>query len=392
MNQPAARTAMVLSGGGDYGAFGVGVLKTLFAGRSPATDYSPLSPEIFTGTSVGAFNASLMAAQKCSCLDAAMHLEDVWLNRVAERAGECGNAIFRIRGNLSDLADTGCLRDPLALAARFAGDTVVLGTYALARTANFLASSNEPLEDRIMALVNIGSFVDSAPYESLLRDVIDEADIRQSSRALRVIATNWVAGKARHFSNSDFHDGRGIRAVVASTAIPGVFPPVRIDHEIYVDGGVVENTPLSAAIGAGGENLHVIYLDPKPGVTRLRGEPNTIDTMLRVYYIMLATKISEDIESARWINAGLDAVSNFREDQEVSDAALRNFTRVAGTLLQEGKRRTYKRLVIHRYFPEAALGGNLGMLDFGIDAIADMIAEGERAALLHDCKHNGCVL
>jgi len=383
---------MVLSGGGAYGAFGVGVLKTLFAGRSPATDYSPIAPEIFTGTSVGAFNASLMTAQPCGCLDAAMQLEDIWLNRVAERLGECGNAIFRIRGNVSDLFDTGCLRHPLTLATRFADDSIALGGYALARTANFLASSNEPLEDRIMALVNIGNFVDSTPYESLLRALIDEAQIRQSSRVLRVIATNWVRGKAQHFSNSDFHDGRGIRAVVASTAIPGVFPPVRIDHEIYVDGGVVENTPLSAAIEAGGENLHVIYLDPRPGVTRLRGEPNTIDTMLRVYYIMLATKISEDIESARWINAGLDALRNFREDQEVPDAALRNFTRVAGTLLKEGKKRIYKRLVIHRYFPETALGGNLGMLDFSIDAIANMIAEGERVALLHDCKHNGCVL
>jgi predicted acylesterase/phospholipase RssA len=391
MNQPAARTAMVLSGGGAYGAFGVGVLKTLFAGRSPATNYLPLTAEIFTGTSVGAFNASLMVAQSCSCLDAALRVENIWLTQVAERAGECGNSIFRIRGNPADLVDTGCLRDPVTFAARFANDTVALSAYALARTANFLASSGDPLEDRVMALINIGSLVDSSPYEALLQTAINEEEIRQSSRILRVTATNWLAGKPRYFSNSDFQDGRGIRAVVASTAIPGVFPPVRIDREAYVDGGVVENTPLSSAIEAGGTNLHVIYLDPKPAVIRLRGEPNTIDTMLRVYYIMLATKISEDIESARWINAGLDAITTYQDNQTVSDTALRDFTRIAGNLLQT-ERRMYKRLVIHRYFPEAALGGSLGMLDFGIDAVARMITEGERAALLHNCAESKCVV
>jgi len=36
------QTALVLSGGGAYGAFSVGVMKVLFAGRSPANSYQPL--------------------------------------------------------------------------------------------------------------------------------------------------------------------------------------------------------------------------------------------------------------------------------------------------------------------------------------------------------------
>jgi predicted acylesterase/phospholipase RssA len=390
MTQPAARTAMVLSGGGAYGAFGVGVLKALFAGRSPATDYVPFNADIFTGTSVGAFNAALMAAQPCSCLDAVLNLENVWLTRVAETSGECGNGIFRIRGNPADLVDADCLRHPVTLAGRFLDDSVVLGAYALSRTANFLASSSEPLEDRVMGLINIGSFVDTSPYEALLHDVINEAAIRESSRVLRITATDWVTGTARYFTNSDFHDDLGVRSVIASTAIPGVFPPIRIGRDLYVDGGVVENTPLSSAIVAGGTDLHVIYLNPNPSVLRLRGEANTIDTMLRVYYIMLATKISEDIETARWINAGLDAISSYQQGQSPSDAAVRDFMRIAGTLMQTG--RAYKRLVVHRYFPEGALGGNLGMLDFSLGAIANMIQEGERVAVVHDCKRSGCVL
>ena len=391
MNAPASQTAMVLSGGGAYGAFGVGIMKALFAGRSPATHYQPLVPDIFTGTSVGAFNASVMVSQgHADPVDAANNLENIWLDLVAERPGRCGNGIFRLRGNPYDFIDVNCLAQPATLASRIAGDSLAIGRYVLERAANFLADS-APLDERAMALVNIGSFVDSGPYADMLHTVIKEDAIRQSPKRLAIVSTDWISGKARIFSNSDFYDGRGISSIMASTAIPGVFPPERIDGDFYVDGGVVENTPLGPAITIGATHLHVIYLDPKPSVVRLRGEPYTIDTMLRVYFIMLATKLSEDVETARWINAGLDAVAGYREGHAISDATLRNFVRVAGTLLKPGDR-TYKRVVIHRYFPDKALGNDLGMLNFGLEPIATMISEGERAAMLHDCVKNGCVL
>ena len=58
MTQSAQEAALVLSGGGAYGAFEVGIMKALFAGRSPATRYRPLEAKIFTGTSVGAFHVA----------------------------------------------------------------------------------------------------------------------------------------------------------------------------------------------------------------------------------------------------------------------------------------------------------------------------------------------
>lgn len=391
MSAPATETAMVLSGGGAYGAFAVGVMKALFAGRSPATAYEPLVADIFTGTSVGAFNAAMMAAHGHEdSLYAAGALENVWLELVAERPGRCGNGIFRVRGNPTEFIDTSCLVQPATMASRIAGDSLQIGRYFLERAANFLASS-APLEERAMALVNIGSFVDSAPYAEMLNTVIHEDAIRQSPKRLQIVSTNWVTGEAEYFNNSDFYDGRGIRSIMASTAIPGVFPPERIDGDLYVDGGVVQNTPLNPAIEIGASNLHVVYLDPSPSVVQLRGEPYTIDTMLRVYFIMLATKLSEDVETARWINAGLDAIAAYREEGAISDIAVRDFIRAAGQLLpSDGK--SYKRLIVHRYFPEKTLGNDLGMLNFGIDPIARMITEGERAALLHDCAASNCVL
>src|SRR5262245_15892110 len=178
MTAPTDETAIVLSGGGAYGAFAVGVMKTLFAGRSPATNYEPLAPNIYTGTSVGAFNAAVMATQGAEDpLQAALRLESIWLEQVADRPGRCGNGIFRLRGNPADLVDANCLRDPASLAGRLANDGMTLGGYLLTRTANFLASSSS-LEERVLEFVNVGSFVDISPYHELLHAVINEENIR----------------------------------------------------------------------------------------------------------------------------------------------------------------------------------------------------------------------
>jgi len=391
MNHSAAQTAMVLSGGGAYGAFAVGLMKVLFAGRSPATNYQPLNPGIFTGTSVGSFNAAIMASSPGeSTLDTALHLESIWLDHVAERPGQCGNGIFRLRGDPTELLNPGCLQFPANLAANFASDTLVFSTYLLTRSANFFASS-QPLSDRAIQALNIGSFVDLAPFHDLLNQVIHEDTIFRSSRRLAIVATNWITGQPELFDNSSFQGDTGIKAIMASTAIPGVFPPVTIGKDIYVDGGVVENTPLKPAIDLGASELHVIILDPKHASVRLNAEPSTADTLLRFYCEMLATIVSEDIETARWINAGIRAVEHYRQTRQTSSDEVRNFLKVAGQFL-ENTGVQYKPLTIHIYYPETALGGALGMLDFRLDPIIKMMGEGERIALLHDCRKSGCVL
>src|SRR5262245_13515724 len=99
MNSPN-QTAVVLSGGGAYGAFAVGVMKVLFAGRSPATSYQPLVANIFTGTSVGAFNAAVITGSHGDSLLAnAMLLENIWMERIVEQPGQCGNGVFRFIGD-----------------------------------------------------------------------------------------------------------------------------------------------------------------------------------------------------------------------------------------------------------------------------------------------------
>lgn len=386
----ASETALVLSGGSAYGAFAVGVMKVLFAGRSPATQYQPLEADIFSGTSVGAFNAAIMLCHPNeNSLESALWLERIWLERVAHGPGSCGNGIFRLRGNFFSYLDANCLRQPGLLASYFANDTVALGSYAISRAANFLAASGE-LDARLVETVNLASFIDNQPFHTLLTQVIDENAIRQNSKRLSISATNWVTGEVSNFTNADFQGHRGVLAVLASAAIPGVFPPVLISSDQFVDGGVAENTPLNPAIRLGATELHVVSLSPPTQFIPVSAQPNTLETGLRVFFIMQATKVQEDIQSVAWINAGLRALEHSRQAGQLAESEQHDFVRSAGRIL-ERLSGTYKPIRIHQYFPKVALGNLLDLLDFSSDSIKSMITLGEEEALNHNCTESGCL-
>jgi len=103
----------VLSGGGAKGAYEIGVMKALYNGASPATGFRPLEAEVFTGTSVGAYNATFMASRPRQDADAIKTLETIWRTRIANTSEGCGNGIFRIRGLPLQGLDIGCLRRPV---------------------------------------------------------------------------------------------------------------------------------------------------------------------------------------------------------------------------------------------------------------------------------------
>jgi hypothetical protein len=161
-----------------------------------------------------------------------------------------------------------------------------------------------------------------------------------------------------------------------------------------VDGGAVMNTPLSCAITAGATTLHVIYLDPDVANIPLHRLMSTIDTFDRVYTIMLATKINEDIDTAAWINQGLHTLERASREgaDELSGKEIASFTRVAAAIEKRMRKgRHYEKLTIHRYHPHEDLGGMLGMLDFGLEAVTSLIERGYRDALDHDCEKSHCI-
>jgi NTE family protein len=390
------KMAVVLSGGGAYGAYEVGVLKALLGGEMKGAGYRPLDPQVFTGTSVGSFNASLMVSQAGVPGGAATaHLEEVWLKDVAEGMGGCGNGVYRFRANPLRYLDSECLANPLEPVVEVDRDAVFLTRSFLTRGLNFLATRGS-FVNRALQFVDASAFISVEPFREMLRRTISSDALRDSEKTLRVVATNWVTGEVKTFTNEDIANREfGPLMIMASAAIPGIFPPVRIGDDYYVDGGAVMNTPLNCAIQAGATTLFVIYLDPDVNNIPLQRLMNTIDTIDRVYTIMLATKINEDVETAAWINAGLSVLERVEQSKtatNLSGAEVTAFVRVAAQIAERVKAgRHYKKLTIHRFHPHDDLGGPLGMLDFSRQAVTRLINRGFEDAVYHDCYESGCV-
>jgi NTE family protein len=384
--------AVILSGGGAYGAYEIGALKALFSGRMPITD---LDPEVYTGTSVGAINAAVMVSQSGKGVhpaEAIAFLEDAWLNIIGASSRRCGNGAYRIRADLFRYLQPHCLTNPAQSFQELTEDGAFLARSFLTRTVNFFNSTGS-IPTRALEFVDLSAFVSPEPVERLVREVISLESVRLSPKKLRVVATNWATGELRTFTNKDLTEEHGYQAVLASAAIPGFFPPHYIDGQPYVDGGVVMNTPLSCAIHAGADFLHVIYLDPDVDKLPLKVLQNTYNTLDRTVLINNATVIEEDVLTASWINDGLDVLERIRRGEILSDENFRDFIRVAAQIEKRGKQTPYKKLTIHRYHPHYDPGGGgIGILNFDKDRLARLIELGFEDTVHHDCRQSHCVV
>lgn len=395
MSNPAGKThCIVLSGGGANGAYEVGVLKALFNGKSPATDCTTFDPQIFLGTSIGSYNASLLASKWDEMGSAAVgDLERAWLDVLAaDSTGRNGG--YRFRGDPSYfLNPSSYLPNPLSPFLQLVQDSAFLSWEGVQRGVNF-ARSNENVRERIAELFDFSAFISTEPWEQTIRQTIRFGAIRRTKRKLRVMATNWATGELRIFTNHEMTDNLGPRAILASSAIPGVFPPVFVGAEPYVDGGVLMNTPLQPGIAEGADVLHVIYLDPDVAAIPLESLQSTVASNYRLQTISWAALVNDDIEDAAMINRGLQILRNIETGAEVGDTDLLTLAKGMSKIVPRLKQFIrYRPLTIHRYHPAEELSnGALGLLNLDRDHIEDLISKGFADALLHDCEKSGCIL
>lgn len=87
----------------------------------------------------------------------------------------------------------------------------------------------------------------------LLADHLKFSRLEDAPIPLHVVATDVLSGQDVLLSSGDAVD-----AIVASSAIPAIFPPVNINGRDLMDGGVVNNTPLSHAIALGADLVWVL--------------------------------------------------------------------------------------------------------------------------------------
>jgi NTE family protein len=86
---------------------------------------------------------------------------------------------------------------------------------------------------------------------------IDFTDLEDAEIPIEVVATSLTDGRERWLSSGPAAD-----AILASSAIPSILPAVTIDGDVLVDGGVVNNVPISRAMAAGCNRIYVLLCGP----------------------------------------------------------------------------------------------------------------------------------
>ena len=92
--------------------------------------------------------------------------------------------------------------------------------------------------------------VDGQALLGLLERYLGHGSIEDTAIPLHIVATEQLSGREVVLSR-----GPLARAVLASAAIPGIFPPVTIDGRMLIDGGICNNAPISAAIERGAQRI-----------------------------------------------------------------------------------------------------------------------------------------
>jgi predicted acylesterase/phospholipase RssA len=402
--------AVILSGGGAKGAYEIGVMKALFPGyvRS-VSDGQEIDPIVFTGTSVGSYNAAYIASRRDrDAKTAVADLEDIWRNRLASSYNR-PNGVLRFRANpFEGMAPDRLLADPFGPVKNALNDAAFFAKESLERAQGFFASK-EKLTRRAIQLIDFSALVCTDPLRNAIQDTINLREIRANEhRSLVVAATNWEEGSVKLFGNLEpkgalaglcnLDDKTGHLAILASTAIPGVFPPVEINHTKYVDGGLLLNTPLAAALDALRARapqdesyvLHVIYLDPDLKDVPLGQGTSTLDAMNRLTALAFASQVNRDIKQAKHINQSLELLRSVETKTPKAmgtGEAESDVTRPFRAFVKD----EHRPITIHRYHPCSMLGGIFGLLAFESDYVGALIEQGFQDAVTHDCDKSGCI-
>ena len=226
-------TALVLPGGGARGAFQVGVLKAL-AELMPKGSSNPF--EVISGTSAGAINSVVLASKARRFRVAAVELERVWANFHCEQVFRTDNWTM-LKSSLHWMA------------------SIVLGGFLVGTPKSLL--DNSPLRALLSRNVRFPR-IENAIDCGCLDAVAVTAASYSSARS-----TSFFQGSPEH---KDWSRTRrvGIREnlhldhLMASIAVPMIFPPQLLHGGYFGDGAMRQATPLSSAIHLGADRILVV--------------------------------------------------------------------------------------------------------------------------------------
>jgi NTE family protein len=214
---PGRRVALVLQGGGALGAYQAGVYQAMHEHR--------LAPDWIVGTSIGAINAALIAGNPPELRLA--RLKEFW-------DGAAHADLFDMQAATEEGRK---LNSWLATA-----DTFLRGVPGFFSPRPF-----NPFALGLPVPPEQAGFYDTSELAKTLARLID-LDYLNSDSGIRLTvgATKVTTGELALFDSK--RQTIGIEHIMASGALPPGFPPVRVDGELYWDGGLYSNTPLEIVL------------------------------------------------------------------------------------------------------------------------------------------------
>src|SRR5687768_6945827 len=135
-------------------------------------------------------------------------------------------------------------------------------------------------------------FVSDRGLKSLVRRELELENLEDAPIALHMIATDLLSGKEVRLSH-----GNALSAVMASTAIPGVFPVVEREGRLHMDGGVANNTPIAHALELGAERIFVL---PTGNACDLSEAPRgAVAMLLHAMSLLIMRRLLVEVEVLR---------------------------------------------------------------------------------------------
>jgi NTE family protein len=141
-----------------------------------------------------------------------------------------------------------------------------------------------------MGLLGRGKhLISSSGLRSILERHMPYERLEQAQLPVHVVATELKSGRAMVLSS-----GPAVPALLASCAIPGVFPPVTISRRELVDGGVANHTPIATAVELGARVIYVLSI----GYPWLHEEPaNALGMALQALARLVEQRLESEIAS-----------------------------------------------------------------------------------------------
>jgi NTE family protein len=283
------KVGLVLTGGGARGAYQAGALLGIFEMVQEWRKGWPFP--VITGTSAGAINAAFLAGHIHENVFAAQKLQDLWAHLSVDQI---------YKDDLLTLSRTGL---------KWVSTLSFGGIRTKQRSLSLLNTS--PLRTLLEKNVSF----------SRIQSFIDKGDLH----SLAVSALNYSSGSGQTFyqGHPDIRPWQRIRRegipakltvdhVMASAAIPILFPPVQMGASFYGDGNVRNYTPCSPAINLGADKIIVIGV--KKPANELKEDNHPSPSIARILSVLLNTILLDsldlDLERIDRINETLIYVEN----------------------------------------------------------------------------------